>query len=47
MAELVAVVDSETELVIGEVDRVVARRDGIWHASIHVWVIDDANRILL
>ena len=47
MAELVAVVDSETGLVIGEVDRVVAHRDGIWHASIHVWVIDDAGRILL
>jgi isopentenyldiphosphate isomerase len=47
MAELVAVVDSETGDVIGEVDRVVAHRDGIWHASIHVWVVDEAGQILL
>ena len=43
MGELIAQVDSDT----GEVDKDLAHRYGIWHATIHVWVIDRDGRILL
>ena len=47
MGELIAQVDSDTGEVVGEVDKGLAHRDGIWHATIHVWVIDRDGRILL
>lgn len=47
MSELIAQVDPDTGEVIGEVDRTVAHRDGIWHAAIHVWILDDRDRALL
>jgi len=47
VGELIAKVDSETGAVIGSVDKDIAHRDGIWHATIHVWVLDSDGRILL
>ena len=47
MGELIAQVDPDTGEVVGEVDKDLAHRDGIWHATIHVWVIDRDGRILL
>lgn len=47
MGELIAQVDPDTGEVVGGVDKDLAPRDGIWHATIHVWVIDRVDRILL
>ena len=47
MGELIAQVDPDTGEVVGEVDKDLAHRDGIWHATIHVWVIGRDGRILL
>ncbi len=32
---------------IGIVDKAVAHEKGLWHKSIHVWVINDKNEILI
>ena len=32
---------------IGEVDKDIAHQKGLWHKSVHVWVINDNNEILL
>lgn len=38
---------NETGEVIGIIDKADAHRDGLWHKSVHVWVINDNNEILL
>ena len=32
---------------IGTVDKEIAHKDGLWHKSVHVWIINDKNEILL
>ena len=32
---------------IGVVDKEIAHRDGLWHKTIHVWIINDKNEVLL
>lgn len=32
---------------IGIVDKQIAHENGLWHKSVHVWVINDKNEILL
>ena len=32
---------------IGIVDKAVAHEKGLWHKSVHVWIINDKNEILL
>ena len=32
---------------IGTVDKQIAHEKGLWHKSVHVWVINDKNEILL
>ena len=39
-------VDELTGDEIGSVDREMAHREGIWHASIHVWIVDAKGRLL-
>lgn len=31
---------------IGKVDKAIAHRDGLWHKSIHVWIINDGKILL-
>ena len=32
---------------IGTVDKQIAHEKGLWHKSVHVWIINDKNEILL
>ncbi len=32
---------------IGVVDKEIAHRDGLWHKSVHVWIINNEGKILL
>lgn len=32
---------------VGEVDRVIAHREGIWHASVHVWIVTAGSDLVL
>ena len=32
---------------IGIVDKAVAHKKGLWHKSVHVWIINDKNEVLL
>ena len=31
----------------GIIDQAIAHRDGLWHRSVHVWIVNDNNEILL
>lgn len=44
--ELIARVDPLTGEKIGEVSKALAHRDGVWHATLHVWVLDDQGRLV-
>jgi isopentenyl-diphosphate Delta-isomerase len=46
MGEIIVRVDPETGEAIGEVSKELAHRDGFWHATIHVWILDDMGRLL-
>lgn len=46
LEEEVATVNPITGQIIGTVDRAKAHKEGVWHASIHVWILDDQNRLL-
>jgi isopentenyldiphosphate isomerase len=47
MQEVIAAVDPHSGEVVGAVGKDDAHRDGVWHATIHVWIVDDESRILL
>lgn len=47
MGELIAEVDPVTGEVVGTIDKDLAHLNGVWHATIHVWVLDPTGRILL
>ena len=32
---------------VGTVDKEIAHKKGLWHKSVHVWIINDKNEILL
>ena len=32
---------------IGTVDKEIAHEKGLWHKSVHVWIVNDKNEILL
>ena len=32
---------------IGTVDKEIAHQKGLWHKSVHVWILNDKNEILL
>lgn len=32
---------------VGVVDKAIAHKDGLWHKSVHVWILNDKNEILL
>lgn len=32
---------------IGVVDKAIAHKEGLWHKSVHVWILNDKNEILL
>lgn len=32
---------------IGVVDKMIAHRDGLWHKSVHVWIINENGEVLL
>ena len=44
---MIAAVDPHSGEVVGAVGKDDAHRDGVWHATIHVWIVDDESRILL
>lgn len=44
--EQIMLVDEFTGDEIGSIDRETAHREGIWHASIHVWIVDAKGRLL-
>jgi len=44
---MIAAVDPHSGEVVGAVGKDDAHRDGVWHATIHVWILDDESRILL
>lgn len=44
--EVIARVDPLTGEKIGEVSKALAHREGLWHATIHVWVLDDQGRLV-
>lgn len=44
--ELIDLLNEEGKL-IGTVDKAVAHRDGLWHKSVHVWVLNQNNEILM
>ena len=31
----------------GVIDKSIAHRDGLWHKSVHVWIVNDKNQLLL
>ncbi len=45
--EMIDQLNEETGEVIGIVDKDIAHRDGLWHKSVHVWIVNDKNQILL
>jgi isopentenyldiphosphate isomerase len=47
MGEIIVAVDPLTGRDIGTVDRDVAHREGVWHASVHVWILDANGHVLL
>ena len=32
---------------VGVVDKDIAHKDGLWHKSVHIWILNDNNEILL
>ena len=38
---------NENGQVIGVVDKAVAHKEGLWHKSVHVWIVNDKDEILL
>lgn len=44
--ELIDLLDDNGK-VVGTVDKAIAHRDGLWHRSVHVWIINDNSEILL
>lgn len=38
---------NEQGQIVGTVDKAVAHRDGLWHRSVHVWVLNEKNEILM
>lgn len=38
---------NEKGKTIGVVDKAVAHRDGLWHKSVHVWMLNEKNEILM
>lgn len=45
--EMIDHLNEKTGKVIGVIDKAVAHRDGLWHKSVHVWIINNNNEILL
>jgi isopentenyldiphosphate isomerase len=45
--EIIALVDPATGDIIGEGSKDQAHIDGTWHATIHVWILDDKNHLIL
>lgn len=33
--------------IIGVIDKAIAHKEGIWHKSVHVWIVNDKKEILL
>ena len=46
MDEQIARADPLTGDIVGEVSKSRAHQDGIWHATIHVWILDDQGRLI-
>jgi isopentenyldiphosphate isomerase len=46
MDEMIAQVDPVSGAVVGAVSKAKAHREGIWHATVHVWILDDQGRLL-
>ncbi len=46
MEELIDLLD-ENGNMIGTIDKAIAHRDGLWHKSVHIWMVNDKNEILL
>lgn len=46
MAEFIDWLDEEGN-IIGKIDRAIAHSKGLWHKSVHVWVMNDKNELLL
>jgi isopentenyl-diphosphate delta-isomerase len=46
MKEIIISVDPKTGEEIGSVDKDYAHKHGIWHATIHIWVLDNEGRVL-
>ena len=44
--ELIDEID-ETGKFIRVIDKSIAHRDGLWHKSVHVWIVNANNQILL
>jgi isopentenyl-diphosphate delta-isomerase type 1 len=45
--EMIDYLDEKTGKVIGVIDKSIAHRDGLWHRTVHVWIVNDNNQILL
>ncbi|NNN09171.1 MAG: NUDIX domain-containing protein [Acidimicrobiaceae bacterium] len=46
MDELIAQADPVTGEIVGEVSKSLAHRDGIWHATVHVWILDREGHLI-
>ena len=44
--EMIDLLD-ESGQKIGVIDKAVAHKEGQWHRSVHVWIVNDNNQILL
>jgi len=33
--------------IIGTVDKAVAHKEGLWHRSVHLWIVNEQNEVLL
>ena len=44
--ERIARADPHSGEIVGEVAMSLAHREGIWHATIHVWILDDLGRLI-
>lgn len=47
MEEIIDYFDENTGKIIGCIEKEIAHKKGLWHKSVHVWIINDNNQILL
>ena len=37
----------ENGRLLGVIDKAIAHREGLWHKSVHLWIFNSKNQVLL